>query len=425
MTAEIISVGTELLLGNIANTDARDISQILGVLGINVYFHTVVGDNPGRLREAVGIARGRADILITTGGLGPTYDDMTKETLAACFGKKLVRHEGTWRRIQTYFEGIRRAMTPNNERQAFLPEGCVIFENDWGTAPGCAFEADGKHVLMLPGPPRECLSMFTACAMPYLRALSDECLVSRQIRIFGMGESAVEDKLQNLMETKTNPTVAPYAKEGEVMLRVTAKAFTEEEARAMTEPVVEEIGRILGAVVYGVDVDSLEAQVVSLLRGKGETLALAESCTGGLVAGRVTDVPGASRVFRGGVCAYCNAAKTALLGVPAGLLDEYGAVSEPTARAMAEGALHRFDAGVAVGVTGLAGPDGDGSDNAPGTVYIALAMRGGATACRRLLLGADRRRVRAMASGYALDMVRRALLGLPLAEEDRCCFPRP
>ncbi|MDR2670357.1 MAG: competence/damage-inducible protein A [Oscillospiraceae bacterium] len=412
MVVEIIAVGTELLLGNTANTDAQDLSQELSELGLHVYFHTVVGDNPGRLTQALQIAKERSDILITTGGLGPTYDDLTKETIAVCFGRKLVRHEEIWTRIRAYFDGIHRPLTPNNERQAFLPEGCVIFQNDWGTAPGCAFEAGGKHVLMLPGPPRECLSMFRHCARPYLEKFSKESIVSRQVRIFGMGEAAVEDKLRAYMERQENPTVAPYAKEGEVMLRVTARAATPEAARAMTEPVVVEICRVLGDVVYGIDVDSLEARVLTLLRERGKTLALAESCTGGLIAGRLTEIPGASQVFRGGAVAYDNAAKTAMLGVSERLLGLYGAVSEPVALAMARGALVQMNADVAAAVTGLAGPDGDGSGTAPGTVCLALAARDAEPVTRTLLLGAGRRRVRVAAAGHALDMVRRHLLGL-------------
>ncbi|MDR3207800.1 MAG: competence/damage-inducible protein A, partial [Oscillospiraceae bacterium] len=407
MTAEIIAVGTELLLGNIANTDARDISQHLSALGINVYFHTVVGDNPARLREAVAIARNRADILITTGGLGPTYDDLTKQTVAACFGLPLARHEETWTRIQNWFREVGRPLTPNNEQQAMLPEGCTIFQNDWGTAPGCAFEAAGKHVLMLPGPPRECLSMFEHCAVPYLRRLSGVCLVSRQVRIFGMGESAVEDKLRAFMLSQQNPTVAPYAKESEVMLRVTAQADTPEQAFALTEPAVAEIRRVLGGVVYGVDVDSLADRVAALLVSRGRTLALAESCTGGLISKRMTDVPGVSRVYKGGVCVYAPETKTALLGVPEALLAAHGAVSEPVARAMAEGALTRLGADFALGVTGLAGPAGDGSAHPPGTVFIALAERGAPTICQLLRLGADRTRVRAVSASHALDMLRR------------------
>ena len=412
MKAEIIAVGTELLLGNIVNTNARDISRRLGELGVNTYFHTTVGDNPGRLSEAVGIARARADILITTGGLGPTYDDLTKQTVCACFAKPLVRHEESWERIQSWFRDSGRPMTPNNEQQAFLPEGCTVFQNDRGTAPGCAFEAEGKHVLMLPGPPDECLSMFDICAKPYLlKHLTDRCLVSRRIRIFGLGESVVEDKLRDYMQDKVNPTVAPYAKQGEVMLRVTAAADTQDQAFALTEPVVADVLALLGDFVYGVDVDSLEACVASLMVQSGKTLALAESCTGGLLAKRITDIPGATRFFLGGVCAYSEAAKRSLLGVPPGLLEAHGAVSSAVACAMAQGALSRFTADLALGVTGLAGPGGDGSGLPVGTVFIALAAKGEQPQCRRFHFGLDRRRVRLLAAGHGLDMLRRFLSG--------------
>ena len=263
---------------------------------------------------------------------------------------------------------------------------------------------------MLPGPPRECLSMFEICAVPYLKRLSGQCLVSRQVRTFGMGESAVEDQLRDEMKTRQNPTVAPYAKEGEVMLRVTARASNSAEAYALTEPVVEEIKQLLGDVVYGVDVDSLEVCVAGLLKRHGKTLALAESCTGGLLSKRITDVPGASTFYKGGVCAYTEKAKAALLGVPEPLLRDYGAVSEPVARAMAEGALSRLEADLALGVTGLAGPGGDGSDNPVGTVFIALATKEGQTQCQKFLFGRDRERVRLMSSGHALDMLRRWLI---------------
>lgn len=410
-TAEILGVGTELLLGNIANTDAQEVSQALSELGINVYFHTVVGDNPARLSSAVETAKSRADILITTGGLGPTLDDLTKETVAACFGKKLVLHEPTLERIKAYFARIGKQPTPNNERQAWLPEDCYIFENDWGTAPGCAFQAQGKHVLMLPGPPRECVSMLRACAVPYLKSLSDSAIVSSQIRIFGMGESAVEDRLHDMMERMQNPTVAPYAKEGEVMLRVTAKADTAEDAQALLEPVVAQIRRVLGNVVYGVDVDSLEQVVVTLLNDKKLTLGLAESCTGGLVSKRITDIPGASGMYKGGVCAYSNELKENILSVSGQLLAQEGAVSEAVAVSMAQGVRTLMNADVGVGITGIAGPTG-GFDNKPvGLVYVAIDYRGDVE-CAALQLGTDRGRIRVQAASHALDMVRRHVLGL-------------
>lgn len=413
-TAELIAVGTELLLGNIANTDAQDISRALSELGINVYFHTVVGDNPARLREAVVIARGRADIIITTGGLGPTYDDLTKEVLAEAFGKKLIFHEEEAERIRAFFEKRlhKMEMTENNFQQAYLPEGCAVLHNGAGTAPGCAFEAEGTHVIMLPGPPRECRAMLQSGAIPYLKRLSDMEIRSHNIHVFGMGESSVEARLRDYISSMDNPTVAPYAKESEVMLRVTARAKTAGEADEMMAPVIERIRGELGDIVYGVDTESLEKTVVSMLSQRGMTLAAAESCTGGLVAKRVTDVPGASRVFTGGVTAYTNGVKSTVLGIDPALLAEKGAVSEAVARAMAEAARAYLGADLGIGITGVAGPEAQ--DGIPaGTVYIALAAEG-ETAVKQLFLFPDRDRTRMFAASSALDMVRRHLSGLPL-----------
>ncbi|MDD6189447.1 MAG: competence/damage-inducible protein A [Clostridiales bacterium] len=406
--AEIISVGTELLLGNIVNTDAADVAAVLSELGINTYYHTVVGDNPERLQAAVDIAKSRADIIITTGGLGPTCDDLTKQTLAAAFGKELVFHPEEEEKIRAYFDKIGRGMTDNNLRQAELPEGCTILENTCGTAPGCAFEADGCHVVMLPGPPRELRAMLRGAAMPYLRKLSGAQLYSKNIMIFGMGESAVEDKLRELMNSLENPTLAPYAKTGEVRLRVTAKAQSEAEAEAMMSPVIEKVYEAVGEYIYGINVPSLEAAVFALLKERGLTFSCAESCTGGLIAKRMTDVPGASAVFRGGVVSYASEVKADVLGVPAEMLAEHGAVSEPVARAMAEGARRLMKADIAVSTTGVAGPDRDERGNEVGTVYVALAAEG-VTICKKLSCGNDRDRVRTVAAHNAFDMVRRHL----------------
>ena len=413
LTAEVISVGTELLLGNIVNTDAQDVSLALSGLGINVFFHTVVGDNPERLMQAVEIAKRRADIIITTGGLGPTYDDLTKQTLADAFGKKLVFNEDVAEQIRSFFKKRMHnmEMTENNLRQAELPEDCVIFDNGVGTAPGCAFEAEGKHVLMLPGPPRECRAMLESCAVPYLKKLSESGIFSHNIHIFGLGESTVEDKLHDLMESLHNPTLAPYAKEGEVMLRLTARASTIEEADVLMAPVLGKVRDVLGDIIYGIDTESLESTVAQLLKLKGKTLAAAESCTGGLMAKRLTDVAGVSSVFLGGVVAYSIDSKSAILGVDSTLISEKGAVSRETALAMADGARKCFGADVGVGITGIAGPDGDGSGLEPGVVFTALTT-GDASYCRELRLFNDRYRTRISAASNALDMVRRYLTGL-------------
>ncbi len=413
MTAEIISVGTELLLGNVANTDARDLSQMLSELGINVYFHTVVGDNPERLKEAIAIAKARADIIITTGGLGPTCDDLTKQTLAEAFSKKLILDENEANAIREYFEKHlhRGKITENNFQQALLPEGCTVFKNACGTAPGCAFFAENTHVLMLPGPPKECISMFKNCAVPYLKQLSDSEIQSHSIRIFGMGESSVEDKLRPMMLEMENPTLAPYAKEGEVMLRLTAKAKSGKEAEELMQPALEKVRQILGNIIYGIDVESLEERSIELLNEKGLTLATAESCTGGMVSKRLTDIPGASKVFRGGVVAYTDEVKLNILGVSANTIKNDTVVSENVARQMAEGVRKALGADLGIGITGIAGPQSDASGKEVGTVFVALAADG-QTFCRSLFLGADRSRIRIMASNHALDMLRRYLTGL-------------
>ena len=413
--AELIAVGTELLLGNIADTDAQMLSQGLSALGINVYYHTVVGDNPARLRAAVELARTRADIIITTGGLGPTCDDLTKNVLADCFGRKLVFHQPSARRIEAYFKRIHptRPMTDNNYQQAMLPEGCTVLDNDWGTAPGAAFEEGGIRVIMLPGPPRECRAMFTHRVVPYLRELSDGVIVSRTLKLFGIGESAMESQLREKMNAMTNPTLAPYAKEGECELRVTAHGADEAAAYALADPVVEELKAHFGPLIYGVDVPSLEAVVFALLKEKGLTLGTAESCTGGLVAKRMTDLAGVSSVFRGGVVSYATEVKHAVLGVDQGLLDRYGAVSEPTARAMAEGARRVLGCDLAISTTGVAGPDPDERGNPVGLVFIGLATPDG-TWVRRVDLSMGRERIRHIAASHGFDLARRYLSGLEL-----------
>ena len=406
MNAELIAVGTEILLGDIVNTDAQVISQGLSELGINVFYQTVVGDNPARLRHVVETARDRADIIITTGGLGPTLDDLTKETLAAVFGKKMALHQPSLDRIKGFFQTIGREMTPNNEKQAWLPEGCTVFVNEWGTAPGCAFEAYGKHVLMLPGPPRECTPMWKECAMPYLYKFAGGCIVSRNIRVFGLGESNMEAILHDMMAESKNPTIAPYAKTSECFARVTAKADTPEECEKLLAPVVEKICGLLDEDVYGVDVDSLEQVVGDGLRQRGLTLAVAESCTGGLLSKRITDVPGCSDYYLGGVCSYANEVKMKVLGVRKETLDTVGAVSPEVAEQMAEGVAHALGADVGVGITGVAGPGGGTDEKPVGLVYISVWHRG-QHFTRKMKSTNGRDRVRMQAASTALDLIRR------------------
>ena len=416
MVAELIAVGTELLLGNVANTDAQIISQGLSALGITVLHHTVVGDNPQRLAEALETARNRADIIITTGGLGPTYDDLTKQTICKTFNRELELHEDILEDLKTWFQTkMGKKMPENNIQQAMLPVDCTIFDNPVGTAPGCAFVEDGVHVLMLPGPPFECRYMFEHRAAPYLEKLTDGVIVSHEIKVFGMGESAVEEALHEPMTTLTNPTLAPYAKTNECMVRATARAESREKAEELLTPLVREVCETLGDVVYGVDVGSLEEVVSGLLAERGLTLAAAESCTGGLLSKRMTDLPGASKVFRGGVVSYVNDVKANVLGVPREVLEQYGAVSEETARAMAEGCRRVCGSDLAVSLTGVAGPERDDWGNEVGTVYAALAGPE-ETICKKLTCGRGRGRdrVRTAAASNALDLIRRFLLKLPL-----------
>lgn len=410
MNCELLAVGTELLLGEIANTDGQMIAQGLNEHGINVYWQTVVGDNPVRLRQALEIAKARADIIITTGGLGPTADDLTKETVAAAFGKALKTDEKQLARLK---ERMGETMTPNNLKQADLPEGCIVLENDWGTAPGCAFEAEGVHVIMLPGPPRECKPMFLYRAVPYLEKLQGGVIGSRYVKIFGVGESSMETLVKPLMDRQTRVTMAPYAKEGECELRITARAETKEAALALCDPVVEQVREILGDNIYGVDVSSLEERVVQGLRQQKLTIALAESCTGGLIAKRLTDIPGASQVLEFGWVTYSDSAKQKMLGVSPETLQKYTAVSPETALEMAKGAREKSGADIGLSVTGYAGPDGGTEEHPVGTVFIGLSWQGGEKViCPPRRYMRSREQVRRSSASHALDLVRREVLHL-------------
>ena len=374
-SAEILCIGTELLMGDIINTNAAYLAKELAGLGINLYHQSVVGDNPERLRQSLQLALKRADIVITTGGLGPTYDDLSKETIAACFGRTLVMDEDSLARIQAHFLRLGREMTDNNKKQAMMPQGCVIFQNENGTAPGCAIEGsgelEGKTAIMLPGPPREMKPMFEQQVKPYLLKDSDTRLVSHTMHFFGIGESMLEDRLRSLMEKSLNPTVAPYAKTGEVQLRVTARVKDGEDPNALLEPVMEQIRQMVGEFLYGVDVGDLQTAAVRLLTEKGLKVAVAESCTGGYLAKRITDVSGSSKVFECGICSYSNRIKHQLLGVSERTLEEYGAISEQTATEMASGVRNLSGADIGISVTGNAGPTADEGKEV-GLVYIGV-----------------------------------------------------
>lgn len=417
MNAEIISVGTELLLGQVVNTDAAIVAQALSGLGINLLYSAVVGDNADRLRYAVETAISRSDLLIMTGGLGPTTDDLTKETTAAAAGKKLALHEESLRRIENYFN--EKHVSENQAKQAWLPEGCTVLQNDNGTAPGCAFQAEnGCTIIMLPGPPSELAPMLHNYAVPYLAKGQESVIVSHNIHIYGRGEAPVAQMMDDLMDGE-NPTLAPYAKEGECLLRVTAKAPDAKTADEMCQPLISEIRRRLGDFVYSLDIGSLEELVVQELLKQGKKLACAESCTGGLLSKRLTDIPGSSAVFDMGCVTYANAAKEALLGVPHGILERHGAVSEETARAMAEGIVKASGSDLGVGITGIAGPEGGTAEKPVGLIYIALSDGKDTWVTKRSPIGRTKSREwhRHCAASQALDMVRRYLCGMPVVAD--------
>ena len=369
-TAEVICVGTELLMGSTLNTNATDIAAALAEIGWNLYHSSVVGDNPERLAEAVRLALSRADLVITTGGLGPTYDDLTKETVAACMGKKLVLHPECLREIEDYFARAHREMAPTNEKQAWLPEGCTVLRNPNGTAPGCLMEADGKMAAVLPGPPREMRPMLRQELLPHL-VRRGQRLTSHELHFYGIGESELEYRLHDLMTESKNPTVAPYAGTGEVKLRVTASLPENEDAEALLQPVIEKILAAAGDYCYGIDVPDLQTAAVRTLRQKGLTVAAAESCTGGMVAARLTEVPGASAVFGCGIVSYNNEIKTDVLGVDPAVIAAHTAVSAQTAAAMAAAIRRKSGADIGIGVTGNAGPAA--SEGQPvGLVFVAV-----------------------------------------------------
>lgn len=417
MKAEIISVGTELLLGSTINTDAADVAVLLSEYGIDVYWQTVVGDNPGRLMDAVRRARDRADLIITTGGLGPTCDDLTKSALSEAFGMKLEldRGEEAWLRDIWKKRG-NRELTPNNLQQVWLPEGSTALRNDWGTAPGCYFERDGVRVIMLPGPPRELRPLLEHRVRPILAELSNAVIASHNIHFFGIGESEMEYRLRDYMQELNNPTLAPYAKTGECLVRVTAKAETLERAEEMMAPVIERVKGIFGDLVYAVDGLNLAEHTVKLLIEKGVTIAAAESCTGGELEKRITDIPGASATLKGGVVVYTNEAKHLLLGIPMETIEGYGAVSFEVAAELAERVRRKLGADLGVGVTGLAGPDGDGVHEV-GTVFLSLSDGKRTWVREKHLTNRDRATVRLQACQNVFDMVRRYLAGLPVEQE--------
>jgi len=415
--AEIIAVGTELLMGQIANTNAQYISAELPKVGIGVYFHDVVGDNPERLKACLSLALSRSDVVILTGGLGPTRDDLTKETVAAVLNRKLILDQKSLDVMTEFFAKRNRVMSQNNLKQAYLPEGCIIIRNKNGTAPGCIIEEGDKTIVMLPGPPSEMRPMFEESVMPYFASKSDVKLVSKFLRIFGIGESSMEDRIIDLVDSQVNPTIAPYAKDGEVTLRITASYPADGCHEDIIAPVVEEIRKRFGDAIYSDDNSSLPEVAARLLIEKNKTVSFAESCTGGLLSARLTDIPGISKVFDRCIVTYSNRAKVEELGVRQETLDKYGAVSEETAREMAEGIRRISNTDIGVSITGIAGPDGGSPQKPVGTVFIALADKNGSRA-QKLELWGGRERIRNVACLHSFDMIRRYLSS---AAEDEDC----
>ena len=410
MRAEIIAVGTELLLGQIVNTNAQYISQKLSERAINVYNQSVVGDNIERLKSAIESAFSRSDMIIFTGGLGPTKDDLTKETIAAYFGLKLVRDEKSLINIKERFALMRKGQPfpKSNEKQADMPEGCIILHNDDGTAPGGIIEKDGKIAIFLPGPPYEMKLMYEHYVDPYLAKKCPQKFYSKIVNIMGMGESYVAEQLDDLLQMD-DPTVAPYAKEGEMMLRVTTIATSEDEANKKMAPALKRIKEVVGDSIYGYDDIPLENVVYNILKEKNLTLTTAESCTGGLIGSIITNVPGVSSYYKEGIVTYSNEAKIKYLNVNEETLNKYGAVSEQTACEMAEGALKNADAHIAVAVTGIAGPDGGTKEKKVGLVYIAVADKEN-TVAEKFQFTGNRQKVRRLAAKNAINMVRKKLL---------------
>lgn len=411
MIVEIISVGTELLLGNIVNTNTQFLAEKCALLGLSMYRQSVVGDNEERMAETIQAALRRSDIVILTGGLGPTEDDMTKEVCARVMGCDLIEDPHTRKLLQDRFKNsIYDDIPESNWKQAMVPAGAIVLDNGNGTAPGLIIEKSGKRAILLPGPPDELYPLFTRQVYPYLMKLQPGAIRSQMIKICGYGESKVEEMLLDLIDKQSNPTLATYAKVGEVHLRVTAKGTDEDEAKKLLKPVVKEIRRRFGDAVYTTnEEETLEENVVLLLEKYGLTVATAESCTGGLLAGRLVSVPGVSEVFREGFITYSNKAKRKILDVSKATLKKYGAVSEQTAKEMATGGVFATDADVCVAITGLAGPDGATEEKPIGLVYIACYLKDTVKVEEYHFKG-NRNKIREQSVVKALDLLRRSIL---------------
>jgi nicotinamide-nucleotide amidase len=395
MNAEIIAVGSELLLGQIVNSNAQFLSKQLAELGINVYYHTVVGDNPTRLKEVIHTAKQRSNLLIFTGGLGPTKDDLTKETIAEVVGKPLVMDNNALISIEEYFRKTMRTMTENNKKQALVLEGSAVLKNDFGMAPGMAIEAEGYTYMLLPGPPKEMNPMFINYGVDYLLKQFGklEKIESRVLRFFGIGESQLETEIEDLIDRQSNPTIAPLASDGEVTLRLTAKHHSSKVACELLDKVEKEILSRVGEFLYGYDNDSLSGQVLKKLQGIQFTISSAESLTGGLFQEQLTAISGASSVVQGGVVCYSNNVKEKILHVKQETLDKAGSVSEECAKELAENVRSLFNTDVAISFTGVAGPN-ELEGKAVGTVYIGISLKNRETIVYKHVFSGSRQGIR-------------------------------
>lgn len=415
MIAEFVSVGTEILLGNIVNTNSAYLSEQCARLGLSVYYQTVVGDNEDRMKETIRTALSRSDVVILTGGLGPTEDDLTKEVTAEVMGLGLTEDAHSRERLESYmkqYEGNspQRRITANNYKQAMVPEGALVLDNNNGTAPGLIIEKNGKTAILLPGPPNEMKPMFEEAVFPYLRAKQPEMIYSQVVKICGIGESQVAEDIQDLIESQTNPTIAPYAKTGEVHLRITAKAAEEKECKKLIKPIVRELKNRFGKNIFATDADkTLEEAVVDMLKDQQLTLALAESCTGGAVAARIVNVPGASQVFSTGFVTYSNRAKRKCLGVKKATLKLEGAVSAKCAKEMAKGGCSSADADICLSITGLAGPGGGTKETPVGTVFMGCCYNS-QTIVREFHFTGNRTKIREQAAAHALALLRECIM---------------
>lgn len=383
MKTAILSVGTEILFGQIVNTNTVYLSQQMNMLGFDVMYHYTVGDNPKRVEEMIDLAFQDCDLILTTGGLGPTQDDLTKEVACKALDDTLVMMDDVLEEITKYFKTLGREMTENNKKQAIMPSRATVFHNDAGTAPGFALEKDGKYIICMPGPPREMKRMFQKSVVPFLQSMIDGALYYRQIRFFGIGESMLETQLLDLIDNQTDPTLATYAKEGECSLRIASKRATEEEAEHAVDEMLEMVKERVGHYIYSCDNEELAQVVADRLMEQGLTLSSAESCTGGMFASTMTDIPGISQCFDRGLVTYSNQAKMEELGVSAGTLEKFGAVSEETALEMVEGLKRVSGSDVCISVTGIAGPGGGSEEKPVGLVYIGFSY-GDKKICKKI-----------------------------------------